>query len=332
LGGPNFHEIPINASVAPVHNNTRDGLHRQAVHRGRVSYEPNSLGGGCPFQAGKTGFVSYPERIADDKVRGNPEKFAEHYNQATLFYESQSEVEKAHIVRAFRFELTKVQTPSIRERVVAMLSNVSKDLAGRVADGLGIPVPDPLPKAAPRTPKPEVKVSTALSLLARPGDGSVRTRRIAILVADGVDAEVTRLHETYSSAGAVPRYVGAQLGTVRTSGGKPIHVEVTMEAMPAVLFDALIVPAGEEAIKTLSLNALSLEFVKDQYRHCKAILAIGEGKKLLDKCGIPRWLPDGESDAALITADNAKPAVIAEFTAAIGKHRNLARYADPPLI
>jgi catalase len=106
LGGPNFHEIPINASVVPVHNNQRDGFHRQAIARGRVNYEPNSLGGGCPFQAGASGFRSFPEPVAAEKLRGKPEKFAEHYAQATLFYNSQSPEERAHIEAAFRFELT----------------------------------------------------------------------------------------------------------------------------------------------------------------------------------------------------------------------------------
>ena len=90
LGGPNFHEIPINAPVAQVHNNQRDGMHRQAIHRGRVSYEPNSLGGGCPFQAGARGFTSFPQPVEEDKVRGKPEKFADHYTQAALFYNSQT--------------------------------------------------------------------------------------------------------------------------------------------------------------------------------------------------------------------------------------------------
>jgi len=103
LGGPNFHEIPINAPIAQVHNNQRDGFHRQAIHRGRVAYEPNSLAGGCPFQAGVKGFTSFPEPVQEDKVRGKPEKFADHYSQATLFYQSQSEIEKLHIISAFRF-------------------------------------------------------------------------------------------------------------------------------------------------------------------------------------------------------------------------------------
>jgi catalase len=159
LGGPNFHEIPINAPIAAVHNNQRDGMHRQAVHRGRVAYEPNSLGGGCPFQAGAKGFVSFPQPVREDKVRGKPEKFADHYTQAALFYESQTPVEQAHIVRAFRFELTKVQVPAIRERVVSQLRNVNEDLARQVATGLGIDLPKPQPALRPVNSRAEVKRS-----------------------------------------------------------------------------------------------------------------------------------------------------------------------------
>ncbi len=130
-------------------------MHQHAIPRGRVSYEPNSLGGGCPFQAGKMGFMSFPEPIRDDKLRGKPEKFADHYTQATLFYKSQTPVEQNHIVGAFRFELTKVQTPAIRARMVAGLRNVDEHLASRVAQGLGIKLPDPLPRvlAKPASPK-----------------------------------------------------------------------------------------------------------------------------------------------------------------------------------
>src|SRR3979409_117319 len=140
LGGPNFHEIPINAPIAQVHNNQRDGMHRQAINRGRVAYEPNSLGGGCPFQAGAAGFVSFPERReeGDHKVRGKAERFADHYTQATLFWNSQTDVEQQHIINGFRFELSRVQTPAVRKRMVSGLLNVNADLAQAVATGLGI--------------------------------------------------------------------------------------------------------------------------------------------------------------------------------------------------
>jgi catalase len=334
LGGPNFHEIPINAPVAPVYNNQRDGMHRQAIHRGRVAYEPNSLGGGCPFQAGARGFVSFPQPVEEDKVRGKPGKFAEHYTQATLFWNSQSPVEKAHIVRAFRFELTRVQTPAIRERVVSMLANVAAELAEGVAAGLGIEVPAPMPMVVPKIAKPEVKISTPLSLFARPGDGSVKTRRIAILVANGVDVpSLTALHTTLGGAGAVPRFVGARLGTVAGTDDETIAVEVTLEAAPAVLFDALVIPDGTAAIEALSKEGHALEFVKDQYRHCKPILTLGSGTDLLTKAQIPETLPAGGPDPGLLHFEPTDiDAAIAAFAAAIGKHRHFERQIDPPLV
>jgi catalase len=334
LGGPNFHEIPINGSVAQVHNNQRDGMHRQAIHRGRVSYEPNSLAGGCPFQAGARGFVTFPEPVREDKVRGKPERFAEHYTQATLFWNSQSPVEKLHLIRAFRFELTRVQTAAIRERVVSMLANVADELAQGVAEGLGIEVPTPMPMVVPKITKPEVKASTPLSLFARPGDGSVKTRRIAILVANGVDApSITALHTTLAGAGAVPRFVGARLGRVTGAEGETIDVEVTLEAAPAVLFDALVIPDGAAAIETLGQEGHALEFVKDQYRHCKAILALGAGTDLLARAQIPETLPSGDADPGMLRFEATDiDQAAAAFSAAVGKHRHFARQTDPPLV
>ena len=176
LGGPNFHEIPINAPLAPVHNNQRDGMHRQAVHRGRVAYEPNSLGGGCPFQAGMDGFVSFPEPVAGDELRGHPERFAEHYNQATLFYDSQADWERRHLADAFAFELSKVTVAAIRQRMVASLRNVSDDLARTVADKLGMALPDPMPRALRDVPPAEV-TPVSYTHLAAPGRSAGRPAR-----------------------------------------------------------------------------------------------------------------------------------------------------------
>jgi len=333
LGGPNFHEIPINGSVAQVHNNQRDGMHRQAIPRGRVAYEPNSLGGGCPFQAGTKGFMSFPQPVEDDKVRGKPEKFTEHYNQARLFYDSQSEVEKAHIAKAFRFELTKVQTPAIRQRVVSQLRNVSEDLAMTLAAGLGMDLPDPMPKVLPKSVKPELKESAALSLLARPGQNGIGTRRIAILVADGIVGEsITRIHEALASQGAVPRYVGGKLGALKTNTGDTIEVEVTLEAAPSVLWDASVLPDGQDAVDALGANGQALEFIKDQYRHCKPILALGVGSSLLGKAAIPGTLPSGEDDPGLLLSSSNEANAVRSFVDAILKHRHFERETDPPRV
>ncbi|MDQ6612904.1 MAG: catalase, partial [Gemmatimonadota bacterium] len=245
LGGPNFHEIPINGSVVQVHNNQRDGMHRQGINRGRVSYEPNSLAAGCPYQTGKMGFVSFPDNVAEDKVRGKPERFADHYSQAKLFWRSQSAVEQSHIMHAFRFELTRVQTEAIRERVVSVLANIADELAQGVADGLGIPVPAPQRRALDMMVESEVEISSGLSLFARPGDRSIRTRRVAILVADGCDASNLRTtYEELLKRGAVPRIVGARLGRVRPSNGDPVNVEITLETAPSVVCDAVVLLDG----------------------------------------------------------------------------------------
>ena len=335
LGGPNFHEIPINAPVVEVHNGQRDGLHRQTLHRGRVAYEPNSLGGGCPFQAGAAaGFTSFREPIEADKVRGKPQRFAEHYTQAELFWRSQTPVEQAHIVRAFRFELTRVQTPGIRRRVVAQLANVATDLAEAVAAGLGIELPPPLPKAAPKVAAPEVTSSPALSLSSRPGEPTVATRRVALLVADGLDAAtVTGLHAKLAAAGAVPRFVGPSMGAVTSAEGASIPVEVTMEAAPSVLWDALALPGGAAAVEALMAQGYALDFVRDQYRHGKAIFVPPGAEALLRKLGVPRTLASGAIDPGLVFTDDAELAAAMDaFCAAIGRHRSFGRESDPPAV
>ena len=339
LGGPNFHEIPINAPIVSVHNNQRDGLHRQAIARGRVAYEPNSLGGGCPFQAGAAGFVSFakaiePNNAPVDKVRGKPEKFAEHYAQAKLFFESQTEVEKAHIRGAFRFELSKLTVPAIRVRVLSSLLNVSKKLAHDLAADLGIELPEAMPRAVKSAPKPEINASPALSLQALPGDGSIATRRIAILLAEGVDAEpITDLIEALNGAGAVTRLLASRLGTVSSEDGEPLEIDATLENSPAVLFDALALPGGSEAVDALCLDGRALEFVKDQYRHCKTILALGDSSKILVKAGISLTLPSGDADPGLlIEGQDGTVANAQSFIAAIGLHRHVERDSDPPLV
>ena len=335
LGGPNFHELPINASLNQVHNNQRDGMHRQAIHRGQVSYEPNSLGGGCPFQAGAfKGFVSFPEPINEDKVRGKPEKFADHYTQATLFYESQTPVEQAHIIAAFRFELSKVTVPAIRERMVASLLNVSEELATAVAEGLGLELPAPMPKALDTPITPEVKLSPALSLKALPGDGGIRTRKVAMLIADGVEGDsIAAIHAALVEAGAVPRLIGPHLGTFSTATGEAIEADASLENEPGFLFDALVLPDGAEAVNALAANGHTMEFVKDQYRHCKTLLVLGASRTLLDQAGIAATLPSGEEDPGVITAESGLTDTLVDtFINAIARHRHTERDRDPPLI
>ncbi|MET4575940.1 catalase [Ottowia thiooxydans] len=334
LGGPNFHELPINAPLAPVHNNQRDGMHRQAIPRGRVNYEPNSLAGGCPFQAGAAqGFVSVPARIQakeeQGKVRAKPEKFADHYTQAALFYESQTKVEQNHIAAAFRFELSKVTVPAIRERMVASLRNASEALAAQVAEGLGMKkIPPPLPRALKTETKPEVRYSAALSLMTRPGAVSVKGRKIALLVADGIMGQTALdLHAALGMQGATARFVAPRIGLVETADGVRLDADASMENEPGFLFDALALPEGPDGIKVLSLDGHTAEFIKDQYRHCKAILVPDDAKALVEAEGVRAVLPNGEPDPGIITGQD-----IDAFIEAIGRHRHPERETDPPSV
>ncbi len=336
LGGANFHEIPINAPAAQVHNNQRDGLHRQALNRGRVAYEPNSLGGGCPFQAGREGFVSVPEpRTADDhKVRGKAERFADHYTQATLFWNSQADVERTHIVDAFIFELSRVQTPAIRERMVSGLIHVAPELAVAVAEGLGIrQMPAAMPKVLQTEVLPEVARSPTLSLFARPGDGSIRARRIAILVADGCDlAALNDLVVRLVAAGAVPRFVGPRLGQIFPVAGEACDVDIPIGSAPSVLFDAVVVPGGEAAAVTMAADGRFPEFIKDQFRHCKPMLILGDGSRLLAAAGVSTGADAATPPAGLVTGARVTTPVADAFIAALARHRHFERESSPPRV
>ena len=339
LGGPNFHEIPINAPLAPVHNNQRDGMHRQAIPRGRVSYEPNSLAGGCPFQAGAVqGFVTVPERMAAQelhtKVRAKPEKFADHYTQATLFFDSQTAPEQAHIVAAFRFELSKLTVPAIRQRMVASLRNVSESLARQVGEGLGMkPIPEAMPKAVKTVAVPEIKVSNALSLMANGPDDSVKARKVAILIANGVTGgSAIAVHAALFAQGAVPRFVAPRIGPVTTADGNELEADASLESEPGVLFDAMVLPGGPDAVAALASDAHTLEFIKDQYRHGKTLLVERDSLALLRLAGIEPILPNGSDDPGIVVADDSGSEAIESFMAAMAKHRHPERETDPPRI
>ena len=329
LGGANFHEIPINPPLAPAHNNQSDGLHRQTIPRGRVAYEPNSLGSGCPFQAGAAGFVSFPQPVEDDKLRGKPEKFADHYTQATLFYDSQTAVEKAHIAGGFRFELSKLTVPAIRERMVSSLVNVSPELAATVAAGLGIAVPQAMPKVLAHPAEPEITTSAALSLTALPGDGGIRSRSVAMLVADGVDGKsISAVQAALLAAGAKVHLIAPRLGRVTPSSGEPFDATGTLENSPPVLFDGLVLPDGAAGVKLLGSRVEVMDFISNQYRHGKTILALGAAKALLDKTSVEVMMKNGERDPSILTGDSAKAEqAIKGFITALGKHRHAEREA-----
>ncbi|HUH87717.1 MAG TPA: catalase [Pusillimonas sp.] len=323
LGGPNFHELPINAPLAAVQNNQRDGMHRQAIHRGRVAYEPNSLAGGCPFQAGPQGYVSFPEPVEQDELRGKPEKFAEHYNQASLFYNSQTKAEQRHIAAAFRFELSKVTVPAVRQRTVSMLRNASEELAAEVAKGLGMELPDAMPNAMQKPPKPEVDMSPALSLTARQGEAGIQTRQVAVLLADGIDGEAvwTATH-ALQKQGAIVRLVAPHIGAITSAKGPAIDADASLENHPGVLFDGVIVPGGPEAAQRLAADPKAREFIADQFLHCKTIWASRDAEALLRQAGITT---QDEALPGMFVTQAGEAKALERFIAALGHHRHFER-------
>lgn len=338
LGGANFHEIPINRAVCPMHNFQRDGMHRQAIAKGRVAYEPNTLGSGTEFRVdgGAQGFQSYPEQLEPPKLRRRSPSFDDHFSQAELFWNSQSLPEKDHIVAAFRFELSKVEVPEIRQRMVDNLAHVDLKLATRVAAPLGIKPPDPK-AAAGRLGFREHRITSkveedpALRMVGRPG-GSAKTRKVAILVADGVEAAaLKRLQQDLLDAGAQCKLVAPHLGTVSTSSGRQLAVDHTFTNMPSVMFDAVLIPGGSESAATLGAMGEAVHFVLEAYKHCKTICAVNDGAQLLSTLGFSLGKdPEAVSEPTpgVIIADARKVTdgqVSQDLLAAIAQHRHWDR-------
>jgi len=356
LGSPNFHEIPINRPVVPVHNNQRDGMMRQAINTGRVSYEPNTLGGGCPMQAraAQGGFVSYAEKVDGAKIRGRSESFFDHFSQATLFYNSQSKPEKDHIVRAFRFELGKVEVPAVRERMVGILARVDEDLAAKVGAGLGIALPvkiePPLNRSIPADGDPrdyqpkvaagQVKPSAALSMAGT--IKGIRTRKVAVLVAEGFeDAQVAQISKALSAQGAQAKIVAPRLGMLKGRKGMEIEADFSLLTAASVLFDALYIPGGVGNPAALLDEPDALEFIRDAFKHCKTLGADAANadclraadRNLAKLLGTdPKSTERLFSKQGVILANGqAGNALVSEFVKAMGEGRHWVREAAHPL-
>ncbi len=329
LGGPNFHELPINAPLARVANNQRDGIHRQAVHRGKIAYEPNSLGGGCPFQAGGAGYMPFPAVVDEPTLgRGKPEKFAEHYAQARLFVSSLTGPERDHMESAFRFELSKLTVPAIRQRMIANLRHVDDSMAERLASDLAVALPDPAPLARENFPEPEVEHSATLSQDAYPGDGSIATRRIAILLNDGVTGEgLEQLAERLAAAGAVPCFIAPRLSAT-DAAGQALPVDATYENTASALFDAVVMPGDDASTSALCVLDDVRDFLRDQYRHGKAIGILNARLSDLEEFGIPFANADDETGLDGVVAFS--PARLDAFIEAVAAHRHPLRESGPP--
>ncbi|HVV18002.1 MAG TPA: catalase, partial [Pseudonocardiaceae bacterium] len=277
LGGPNFAHLPVNRAVAPVTNNQRDGYSQHRIHQGRTSYVKNSLGGGRPVAGGEFPevFAHYQEKVEGAVIRRRSPSFADHYSQATLFWNSMTDVEREHIVAAFRFELGKVETKQIRADVVAHLDLVDRDLATRVAEGIGVPAPTGDRHAN------HGRTSPALSQIRNARDTGIATRKVAVLIADGVDGIGTRaLVDALTEKGAVVERLAPADGPVRTASGADLTADRAINTMASVLYDAVAVSCGPDSIATLSADGYAVHFVAQAYKHAKPVAGFGVGLDL----------------------------------------------------
>ena len=291
LGTANFHQIPINAPKCPFMNFQRDGMMQTEVPKGRANYEPNSLDitgeTAGPRECPVTGFSSFRGRAEEeeqgDKLRIRPESFADHYSQARMFFNSQTENEQAHMASALVFELSKVSIAHVPSRVLSNLRNISEDLAARVAKGLGIPVPAKAPTVAPVQ---DFKPSPALSIQ-KNMKAILQGRCVGILIADGSDAvAIHSLQKDIKKAGGSSKLVAPKLNGIILSDKSTIKADGQLAGTPSQLFDAVAVILSDAGTAILLKEGAAVQWVMDAFGHLKAIAASKAAMPLLDKAGV----------------------------------------------
>lgn len=295
LGGPNFHEIPINRPINGKHNNQKDGFGRMDILKGNVSYFPNSEANGCPYQAmlrGEMGYQSHKENISAQKVRERSDSFADHFSQAALFFNSQSPEEQEHIVSALSFELSKVTKPKIRERAVAILNQISKELAQKVGANLDINPPKELdeltvkfarqnhPNYPIKPKKTEVKKSEALSMKVKKGEGTIETRKVAFLIDAGASrSQIDQMKSALAKEKAQAVLIGPHVGKLKLDDNSEMEIKHSYLTEASVCYDAFFTPNGKH-IDAVAKNPNYLHFINEGFRHCKA-LAFGKDAESL---------------------------------------------------
>ena len=332
LGSHNFHQIPINRPVSEVHNNQRDGHMQMEIPKGQTAYFPNTLGGGCPYlsKVSEGGFESYQERIDAHKIRARSSSFSDHFSQPALFYRSLAEWEKSHVADAYAFELGKCNHDPIKERMLWLISKIDTNLGKTVAKKLGVKVPKSIEKPInqaigadaiikehqPGDKKNYLDSSSALSQANTIFDG-IATRQIAFLVGDGFEMKsYDKMKKALEKENAVVKLIAPNGGKVMCDKNMEHEVDASIMTTESVLFDAVFIPGGKKSIEALSKDSKFSKFVKEAYKHCKAIAVHNEGKEFLDNLG----LADYDHDKAIIM-DGA----IEKFIQAIERHRNWDR-------
>lgn len=286
LGGPNFHQIPINKPVCPFHNNQRDGIHQHTIHKGQASYQPNSIDGNWPVEtppaAENGGFESYYEKVSGQKIRERSESFSDHFSQPRLYYKSLAPHEQKHVVDAYTFELSKVKRKHIRERQVQqILANIDLDLARQVGANLGIEVPDLSLDFKPQA----VEKSAKLSMLAFP-PADIQGRKIAVLIHNLVKSDALETMKNWAiKEGVTLHLLAPSLAPVKDHQDKVIAADGMQMAEPSIAYDAVIIPDGDN-LNAVMQDGVTRHYVLEAYKHLKPIVFLGNKSELLEPLGL----------------------------------------------
>lgn len=264
LGGPNFHEIPINRPVVQFYNNQRDGYHRQTINTCNVSYHRNSMADGTPKTVNEDegGFVHYQEKISGNKIRARSDSFEDHFSQAAMFFNSMSQHEKKHIIDAFKFELSKVKSMAVRQQVVDMFGNVNTDMSNQIADFIGV-----------NRPKGQCskysKVSPALSqanTVMKPD-----TLKVGCIICKGYNSqEFNAVLQALHNAKTMPAIISNTLLPIKGSAGDEQTPKYTFVTSDPVLLDAVYIIGGPN----LDVETVTdiKRYIHETYMHYKPIL------------------------------------------------------------
>ena len=322
LGGPNFHEIPINRPTCPYHNFQRDGMHRQDIDTNPANYEPNSINDNWPRETPpapkRGGFESYQERIDGNKIRERSPSFGEYYAHPRLFWNSQTPIEQQHIIGGFSFELSKVVRTYIRERVVDQLARIDIQLAQSVADNLGITLTDEQRNIAPPKEVNGVKKDPSLSLYALPG-GSIKGRVVAILLNDKTRAsDVLGIMQALKTQGVHAKLLYSRMGEVTADDGSVLPVAATFAGAPSLTVDAVIVPCGD--IDSLLSNGDAVYYLLEAYKHLKPIALSGDARRFKAQLKVADQGEDG-----IVEGDNVDDAFMTKLFDLLAAHRVWSR-------
>jgi catalase len=284
LGGPNFHQLPVNAPRCPFHNQQRDGMHQMEVPKGRANYEPNSIETNPIRENPTMGYKHLAEAMAGEKTQLRPETFADHYSQARMFYRSMTEPEQRHMAGALGFELAKVESAPIRARVLGHLALIDPALQQQVEDALGMK--GKADKINPAVQPRDLKSSDSLSLIKK-AQPTLKGRKIGVLITDGFDASLLNaIRNAAKSEKAAIAIVAPKIGGAKDNSGRLTPADMSLSGAPSVFFDAVVILTNEIEAKKLAEEACAVDWVRDAFGHLKVIAHTKGAQSLLHKAGI----------------------------------------------